>query len=738
MPTLTSVFPGKVVIGDYTKDSENEASSWIIDDQRGGIGVEEMDEGTDSQRCWWSTADLRYKGHLVLPPLASSISFPDWSSFPAVTQGGFEAWSDTHTPTGWTWSIPASQTTQVIQDGTVKRSGSYSFQFLGNENPGQTATLWQQVANDTKWAGISITATAYGKVTTGTLASARLYIDDGGSKYYASTFDSDSDFTAKTVTRVISTGNIKIGIECTSNNGGNPIWVDDVSVALTSAITTANIRYCNFNSNLYISRGNTLFKLNGSGTGLTVVKAQNSYNITGLVVGPGNNLYIGFGDNNYSYMNTSETITATNSGNATFMCYWDGYLWKMSSAGALFYAATPNSATPSWTAGDSGGAINAVGNVTVKQLQVYRDKDGSPVLYAVTTTGLWSYDDVGTKWVQTELTLPEHPNAGAGFVWWRDSAYISAGLDVLKYVAGSIAQITSLGLSKGDGIPTEHRGEIMAFIKGYNAFYALVDSSQSTGTGTSFVAAYDEHGWQVLWAGASADKTMNGGVVSSVYDYRLWFDHDGTIYYIPLDRSLINPVKVSTSTYAASAVHVTPWFDAAYNVGSKLALRAKMLAKGLSANETIVVKYRTDHAQTDLTTGWTTLTTLAAAQNNVETTVPFGSSAGTLFNAIQFKLELARGSTTTLTPDLVYLAFSYLKLPRTSWGWRVTVDCTHPFNGRTPEQLCEAIEAAAATQTLMAFYYEDTAKYVRIRQLTGTNHTGQYQQGMYTLFLTEP
>ena len=65
-PTLASVWPEKMVTGDYTKDSGTIYSSWVMADHRGGIGVKEMREREDPNRYWWGTLNTDFKGHLVL------------------------------------------------------------------------------------------------------------------------------------------------------------------------------------------------------------------------------------------------------------------------------------------------------------------------------------------------------------------------------------------------------------------------------------------------------------------------------------------------------------------------------------------------------------------------------------------------------------------------------------------------------------------------------------------------
>mgnify|MGYP003634582860 FL=1 len=69
--TLASLYPPKVTIGDTTRDSQTRASVISWSDWRGGIGVERMQGPADADKAWYSTLQLRYRRHLVLPALAT-------------------------------------------------------------------------------------------------------------------------------------------------------------------------------------------------------------------------------------------------------------------------------------------------------------------------------------------------------------------------------------------------------------------------------------------------------------------------------------------------------------------------------------------------------------------------------------------------------------------------------------------------------------------------------------------
>lgn len=68
---LASIYPGKVVTGDTTRDSQPRASVLAISDLRGGIGIEKMEGPGDVTRAWWTTFQIRGQGHMLLPRLAT-------------------------------------------------------------------------------------------------------------------------------------------------------------------------------------------------------------------------------------------------------------------------------------------------------------------------------------------------------------------------------------------------------------------------------------------------------------------------------------------------------------------------------------------------------------------------------------------------------------------------------------------------------------------------------------------
>ena len=734
-PRLASALPGKVVIGDYSVETEPNTSTWAIRDHRGGLLCEEMDEQTQLDRFWWATTNPSFVGHLVLNPLVSSVTVP---TLPTLIDGGLEIWTSASNLTNWTETV---STGSVAREATTIHGGTYSA-VLTAQATGGGASLAQisQVLGGTiaNYQGKRITFGAwyYGSASGG---SALLTINDGVGSTNSGALTLDSTWRYANVSRVINGAATGITVSCHADGGNGinaAVAFDDCYVAVSSA--SSAIHWCNYNNNVYLAVDGALYKLETTAGASFTLVATMPATITDLISGIDNNLYIFLGDDSpHWYMTTAEVFTETTTAGKTWAVFWMNRIYALDSAGLLSYTATAGGA---WT-DDADLSDNGVSDNEINNVQLYRDADGSTIIYVATKRGLYAHDITGTQWVETELVLPEHTNSGKGVTRWRDALYVSAGLDVIKYIAGGTATITSAGLAREDGLPSEYNGEIMNLIKGYNEMYALVDSTQTTGTTTSGVYAYDGNSWHNVWVADTTEGTMHAGIVSSAYAYRLWFDHAGTIYYIPLERNLRNPKKLSTYTYAASGTFITPWFDAGWSQAPKIAVRLNTFTSGCSATETVVIKYRVNYSTTAIETTWTTLATLTT---NGLVATSFGSSAGLAFKSIQFRFDFVRAAgSPTLSPDLQWATLSFVKQATAfSWGWQFTVDATEEYAGRSPALQLDALKTAAESATLVNFCFRKNegsteSYYVQIRDIQGQVNTGLDKRGMYNLYVVQ-
>jgi len=613
---LSSIYPAKVVIGDTTKDSQARTSVIAWSDWRGGIGVNRMETGGDVNRAWWSTCQLRYKNHLILPGLDNDAN--------------------------------ANKTSTSLTDPSIGAIGELASEIY------------------VAWNG-------------STSEDAKIYKYNNASDVWGSALATPSDQVTDTVT-----------------------WR-----------TLAGETFLIF----------AHYDANGSG-------------------------YTRFDGSTW-------TEDATDS---QYVAAWDDRLWGISYAGQLWYSIVAGTEV-----NDAKLPLPA-GSVT--GLFVARDAGGEPILYASTKKGLFAHDAANSKFIQTELTIPNHPHAGKGTIRWRDSIYMPAGLGVYKYInqaGGAVLAVT--GPDRDDGVPTNQRGTIKFMTGSHNELFAGLDASTAPNitsgdsipyqwqshhgsmvidddTGYSTILGYDDMGWEAKWTASSAGRSLQSLTVSDAYDeYRMWWGFNGEIKFMKIPSDIINPSFVSDFEFAASGVHETPWFNAGQAEVDKLALKLRVEVQDASSTETVAVEYATDYAES--------YTSLGTITSDGITSYTFGSSAGTAFRAIKFKLSLARTTNTgtvnytKLTPDVVSTTLEWRKKLPSKWGHQVQVDINKEYKGKSPKDLRAALLSAIESTTLVEFTFRDdsggTRNYhVDVASATGMEYTGTDERGISTINLVEP
>lgn len=802
---LVSVLPGKITIGEYSLADEQVASTWVINDQRGGLLIEEMDEAIHGDRFLWSTCDTRYRGHMTLNPLATQITLP------------------THTAAGWNQAINWYDAGSEWSDEANAIDGSTTTKATVAQKSGISSYLEVHIPP------LSCSKIRYyWSETTGNAVDnleIDVYYDDAWNAVVTDDSQGEDALAEAALGGTYTVTKARIRMD---NGNTEACFFHVIEFYGESATIGGTIgKFVNFDADTYFIKGNTLMKL-VKATGATIVSLfafsedivdmfvglHVATGVSYLLIGLGDDIdywYISHGtssatlaedlDNSEAGIDTSDggqfvvqdvitidsedmrvdaiagaTLTVTrgywestaathtsgaaiitsriaqsNQDDFTLGISWDEKCQKVDATGQLDSSVDPASATPTWT--DKGKL--RLEDSSINSLAIYRDADADPQVYAGTKGGLWIHDFTNAKWIETELSLPNHSNGGKGLVNWRDALFNSSGLHVDKYIAAGTATIESVGLDEGDGLPAEFNGEILFFADGHRAFHALVDANEVTGTGYSGVYDYDGKGWRCIWIGATADDTMHAGIETTVHTYGLLFDHNDLIYRIPLQGGIQSPLKIATHTYNISGMHITPWFDAGW-IGPKLALSLKMMCAGMSATEKITAYYRTDHSTTTIPvaawTGWAKLTSATYADGVTaagEAEFEFGTlGIGVTFKAIQFAFDFERTNVTPATdklktPDLQYVKLKYLKQLDKQWGWNVTIDCRNEYDGNTPSQLIAAIETLATPGTLKEFTFRDDSggdetHYVTLKTAAGAQKTGENWAGVYQLELVAP
>jgi hypothetical protein len=621
--TLASIYAPKIVIGDTSKDSQLRTSIIAWSDWRGGIGINRMDGAGEVNRAWYSTCQLRYKNHLVLPGLATETSSPSHSlADPTI--------------------------------GAINTLSSEVYAFW-NGSTSESPKLFKYNNTSDSW-GSALTQSATDQVT-----DSVVFTDSGGTTYLV---------------------------------------------------------FAHYDTN-------------GSG---------------------------------YTYSSDGSSWT-TDTTDTKFVTTWDERLWGISHVGQLWYATTIGT--------EVNDAVLPLPDGSVTALFVARNAMGIPIIYASTTRGLFAHNADNAMWEDTQMDFPTHPENGKGTVRWRDSVYIPSGNGIYKYINGNnAAVITVVGPDRDDGLPSDKRGSIRRMAGSHNELLVGLDAQSSPSTisstslpyqwvshqgskviaadsGYSSILGYNEMGWEVKWRSETSGKGLDSIHVSDAYDkYRMWWGHNDIVHFMAIPSDIINPSEVSEFEYALEGVHETPWFNAGQSEVNKLALKLRIEAQDLTTTEKIKVEYATDYSES-YTTAVGTLDSSEMGAASGTHTYAFGSSVGTVFRAIKFKLTLNRSTATSTglekfeTPDVVSLTLEWRKKLPAKYGHSVEVALNNEYKGKLPKDLRSDLVSAIESTTLVEFTFRDDSGgtrnyYVDVTAAQGMEFTGYDERGATTIMVIEP
>ena len=779
-------FPDQISIGGADYDNRRNLSSWIMNDLRGGIGVEEMDEKVDANRCWWTNCIIKYRNHILPPRLAvelkkaptpSSVSATGWDDAGAIVNAYDEstltyaqnnvagaAWGDYYE---FTYTAHNCANIRLWVDRENANITKYDLDAY-------YAAAWHDVAEEAADAWGGWTTEALGATYSVTKVRIRFWNNVGASTDYARIYNLHTD-----------------------------------GVVLTSVGATTHS--ANFNSKLYFSIGANLWRLNDGRDGALLI-ATLPATITALVPSLNSRLYIYMGDTtNYQYMSTAEAFTSTAGAGLTDLTadattdtttvvdaalsgksivpgdyvynttrtagaivksfsgttillesaiaaqasgdtysvrkggtwgiQYDAKLFRANSAGTVSYSTDPDGAAPTWT---TAGSVTDIAS-QIQGFVIGRDAAGAYELYIPTKSILKAYDSATPQWVDTEAVLPNHPIGGEGHAYWNGKLYLSYGLGIKEYYPETGSYL-DIGLTERDGLPVEYNGEVTKLLgdSGVKGMFASIDTSVTSGNSKSGLYVFDGYGWQCWWVDTSNNGAMNDIIVSSASSgYAVYWDSGGSIYYIDIPRGIENPDKISQS-YGTAGIFISPWFDAGNPVAAKLAKVLEDFAKGITATETVALKYRIDHTNTDLDTGWTTMDTLNTTAESGHNEELFASGAGISYKAIQFRMDFVTPGATA-KPDIQSLVLYFKK--RTGSEklrvWNVTVICDTGGSPLTStKQKVANLKAAVISTTDVLFSYhpnDDSLEsfYVTVDCPQFSEQTGRDYDANYNLVLTE-
>ena len=470
-----------------------------------------------------------------------------------------------------------------------------------------------------------------------------------------------------------------------------------------------------------------------------------------------NVVYLAFATNG-GYTYTSDGITWTDrTKDALYMAFWDNRVWGIDNTGLLWWASQIGS--------EQNDAQLPLPDGSVTDLFVARNASDVQVMFAATTQGLFAHDNAETKWLFTELELPTHPDNGKGSRRWRDAVYVPAGNGVYQYRQGSNnAIITVMGPDRDDGLPSDKRGAIRQLVGTHNDLLAILDGTTAPGAlttvltrgvgnhhgvvidpdvGFSSILGWNEAGWETKWLGGSAEQAISWAHISNAYStYRLWWAQNQRVYFMPIQRDIVNPLESTTLTYSANIEElITPWLDVGQDADA-LALSFTIVTFDTSSTEAVQVAYALNDVET--------YTTLGTITTDGITTYLFPNSTsptGTAFNSIRFRIREVRGSTTTLTPHFLPPTFLYRKKLPAKYSFSAEVNLQKGYKNNTPQQLRDALRTAIESNLLVELsYHNDTGTdlgstdrrfYVDVVSASNIEETGDSDVGTSIITMIE-
>ena len=534
-----------------------------------------------------------------------------------------------------------------------------------------------------------------------------------------------------------------------------------LAVASGSDPDTTLEQFLTFKGVLYAAGGGFLhtYNTNDTWTTLTVSTTMPMNNSTDAGVGMVNDVPTAvFANEEGVYFSTTGESWSVNSTQSTpFIAFFKDQIYAIDSGGQLRRS---SDLSGSWT----NDAKLKLDDDAVVGLIVARNASQDRVLYAVTQQGLYVHDDANTRFVETDFKVPKNPRNGVGTATWRGSIYYPSKMGLYKINVGRDATVvTTVGLDKDDGVPQVYRGEIVKVIPTLNELLLVVNAQEADTTpattkihatagsrsrmnthigggltGFSYVAAFDDRGYEIKHITGSSSAGITGAFVGTDQDqYRLWVNYDNNAYYVNLSTDVINPSQIADQTYAASAELETPYFDANVIGQDKVALALRVETENPTANETVTVSYATNYNDS--------FTALSPITSTGETEFKLPSSAnpvGIEFRSIKFKVALARGSTNTNSPDMIKLALLFKKTLPVQFGFDVVLDLTNDHKGKTIRDMQAAVDTAIANKTLMELTYRDDSGgtrnyYVTVLSAQALEETGLNERARFRLTLSE-
>lgn len=523
-------------------------------DWRSGFGLEIADS-SDPKRYYASYGcDLRFKGQAMAGYSPTAIALP--------TPHTASAWNETfcnHADPSVAWDNEANAydgNTGTFADTTLPAAGNWSGYielYIPAISCSSVRWWWSESVNNAV-GGIDID----------------LYYDDAWNHTYteeAVGCAGEGAYATQAIgaTKIVTA----LRVRFKANGGGNDAQLNSIQLYGTSAtIAGSPKKGKDFNDSLYIPIANTLYKLNATGDGWTLVEAF-PVNITCIEVW-GNYLFIAQHTTDpYWYMDTAEACLESTAATNTFELFQTVHttapiLWGKDSDNTVRSNTNPVNGGAAWAAATTvGSSFYEITELVTRSGALYIMKEDMP--YYLDSTGAVQND------LAPELTSLMATTSGKNAVVYKNSVYIPCGTQALLETDGTIN--TFINPASYCTNLSDFNGTIQALAFDEEWLFAILDNSTKVevlATREESIDGSTRRVWHPL-----AEITLagaEGAFVSTEYQKRLWIistSSANSIYYIPLPTGYGDITSDANRSFKTDTYFYTPYYHGEFKSDTK-------------------------------------------------------------------------------------------------------------------------------------------------------------------------
>lgn len=649
--------------GNYD-DLENWAA-WLMDDWAAGAGQKRGDDpGFD-----FATADTRFGGQIILPPLAYNLCQP-WDTatrfFPESYVSNTLIVDDTTSPyVAWKTLPAVANATQYGHNMAIMlwplEEGTVVVLTPGYRNDGTGAFTWSASLT-------AITCNAYNGFYQ--LAGTTVAVPAGSTGYYKLQVTNGSIFLPTITTDqdsvLLTSAN---GTTWASSTANRYPWITRTTSTFTLASNTGMM--LSWAGTVYFAthdRQLLSWTSSGGWTQLSAVHGVSGAMPCAMVVVDGV-IWTAYTGSTTLYKWNIAGASTSNSVLSTTALWVKDYIYR-ADGNDLYYTADGTTWVSLGAVGANGSLIRDICNLA-GETYIATD-DGLYVLAPgefIVPISEWPTRKLGTTNTATKI----YPSNPIRMVNWQGSIYIAMANTLYRFDQGG--SLINLSLTLNTALPTDWQGKIVSL--GSSAFflYAGVSTDSTNGTitdpdidtGFSSVWAYNGQGWHCVMQLPRGVKPTTCPIEVETVGNRILVMTNSGIMTAELPDSLANPYEDARDLPFAPTSYIEfEWFDGGLREVRKDFESVYIAGEGFSATTFAYVLWKDDDS-----TAWELLGSVSA--NNTELR---WSNSATRPNTKRLKLRIEPynvGSNPYTSPRIDAIRVKYAPMVSDRWRWQFPI-----------------------------------------------------------------